>query len=265
MLTPPYLNYSILHIYNVDKKDIKIDDPDLIGIWEEEDTLLIFFHKRKDKLIADLNLNLHFYTELPYSDWESGKFIKSFKVGKYSIVPVWEMGNFKDHLENTIFIDPSVVFGSGFHPTTRMILDGFDSLSDKNIIKSCIDLGCGSGILGIFAGKKGVKNITSIDNNNLSTIVARKNFQINSINASIIHSDIFNCLPYKSNVVFANLYSNLLLNLFEREEFWMSDYYFLSGFIEKMEHSITSKINSNFKISERRESERWVSILLSKK
>ena len=43
MLKHPYKKYNLLHIYNVDKQNIIIDDPDLIGVWEEEDTLLVFF------------------------------------------------------------------------------------------------------------------------------------------------------------------------------------------------------------------------------
>ncbi len=261
MLKPPYRKYNLLHIYNVKKKDIIIDDPDLIGVWEEEDTLLLFFHKNKDFLIKKHNFHIYFQTCIPYNDWESGKFIKSFKIGDYDILPVWECDN-SSYGEKKIIIDPSVVFGSGFHPTTRMILESFDKLSDEITIDSCIDLGCGSGILGIFAGKKGVKNICAIDNNNLSYEVSVKNFSLNKINGEIFKGDIFEYLPYNYDIVFANLYYHLLFELFEKKDFWNSEYYFLSGFIDKMEEEIISKLKKHVKILERRENNNWVMLLV---
>jgi ribosomal protein L11 methyltransferase len=202
-------------------------------VWEEEDTLLLFFHKNKDSLIKRLDFKLHFYTCIHYKDWESGKFIKPFKIGNFYIIPVWEKDNFKN--KKHILIDPSVVFGTGFHPTTRMILETFDTLSESRFINSTIDLGCGSGILGIFAGKKGAKDIVAIDNNNLSFKVSKKNFFLNNINAKVCYDDIFSYLPYNYDAVFANLYYHLLFDLFKEKEFWQSKYYFLSGFIKTME------------------------------
>ncbi len=263
MLKPPYTKYNFLHIYNIDREDIIFDDPDLIGVWEEEDTLLLFFHKNKDFLIKKHNFKLHFYTAIPYHDWESGKFIKPFKIGNIFIIPVWERENFEN--ENKIIIDPSVVFGTGFHPTTRMILESFNNLSKKNKIDSVIDLGCGSGILGIFAGKKGVKNIVAIDNNNLSFEVTRKNFSLNNVPAKIFHNDIFNFLPYNYDVVFANLYYHLLFDLFKNKGFWQSRYYFLSGFVKTMEKEIYNKLNRDIRILDRKEKDNWVMLLIENK
>ena len=61
MLRYPYTNYNKLHIYNIKKKtNLQIDDPDLIGIWHEQDTILIFFIKRKMILLQKIILNLFF-------------------------------------------------------------------------------------------------------------------------------------------------------------------------------------------------------------
>ena len=44
MLKPPYTRYDQLYVYNFDKIDIgRIDDPDLIGTWIEDDTAILFF------------------------------------------------------------------------------------------------------------------------------------------------------------------------------------------------------------------------------
>ncbi len=261
MLKNQYKYYDYLHIYNIDKCPININDSDLIGIWEEEDTLLIFFHKNKDQLIKEKNFKLHFYSKIKYSDWESGKFITPFKIGEFHIVPVW----YDSHNYNSkIVIDPSVVFGTGFHPTTRMILESFHRLISNEKLNSSIDLGCGTGILSIFAYKTGIKNITAIDNNNLSFEVAVKNRELNNVKMDIFKGDIFDFLPYRKDVVFANLYYHLLHDLFESRGFWESKYYFLSGFIETMEDEIITRIKGRAEIIERKVSENWVMLLLKR-
>ena len=61
---------------------------------------------------------------------------------------------------SVIRINPGMAFGTGLHPTTQMCLQLISSvpLSNKNVI----DLGCGSGILGIACAKKGAKSVTMI-------------------------------------------------------------------------------------------------------
>jgi ribosomal protein L11 methyltransferase len=262
MLKSPYKKYDFLHIYNVEKCNVNICDNDLIGVWEEEDTLLIFFHKNKDDLIREKNLKLFFYTKIHYNEWESGKFIGKFKIGDFHIVPVWEDNEFS---ENKIIIDPSVVFGTGFHPTTRMILESFYTLTETERTDSCIDLGCGSGILSVFAAKRGVNKVVAADNNNLSFEVACKNKVLNNVCIEIYKKDIFEFLPYSYNVVFANLYYHLLHKLFEADGFWNAEYYFLSGFIENMEEEIKNRVRDKADIIERKTRDNWVMLLLKRR
>ncbi len=48
MLRPPCSRYDRLHVYS------PLDDPDLIGIWIEDDTAVLFFHQPKEALVRDL-------------------------------------------------------------------------------------------------------------------------------------------------------------------------------------------------------------------
>ncbi len=264
MLKYPYKFYDDLYIYNVAKKNIKINDEDLIGVWEEEDTLLLFFHKNKDELIENCNFKLFFSTKIKYNEWESGKFIKPFRIGEYYVEPVWEASKNSAN-DNRIVIDPSVVFGSGFHPTTRMIMEAFDELTVKEKFTSCIDLGCGTGILGILASKKGINKVFAVDNNNLSYEVALKNRKLNNVFIDVAKGDIFDFLPYNYDIVFANLYYHLLHDLFANRGFWQAEYYFISGFIEKMEREIIEKIQGRAEIVERKSNDGWVMLMLRRK
>ena len=55
MLHPPYNEYSRLYVYHLDLKAIpEVIDPDLIGIWVEDDMAVLFFHKPKEGLVADI-------------------------------------------------------------------------------------------------------------------------------------------------------------------------------------------------------------------
>lgn len=91
----------------------------------------------------------------------------------FVIAPDWI-----DVPENTqalsiIRINPGLAFGTGSHPTTQMCLRTISSLQLSN--KSVIDLGCGSGILGIACIKMGAQNITFVDNDFVALGVTREN------------------------------------------------------------------------------------------
>jgi len=266
LLRPPYKFYKDLHIYSIDTSNLKLNDPDLIGIWKDEDTSLIFFHKEKKSLIESLskkyNFKILYYTKIPYFEWESGKYIKEFSIGDISIKPIWEYNKNSE----SIYIDPSVAFGSGFHPTTRMIMESFyDNFNVNRDICSAIDLGCGTGILSIFASKLGVKNIVAVDNNELAVEVTKKNLKLNKImNVKVYLDDIFNHLPYNFEVIFGNLYYNLFEKLFTLEDFWKGKYYFLSGFIKEMEEKLMRLIPENVNLIEKREKDSWVMLFLKR-
>lgn len=60
-----------------------------------------------------------------------------------------------------LIINPKMSFGTGHHPTTHMMMEFVleETLSDKTVL----DMGCGTGVLGILASKKGAQAIHAID------------------------------------------------------------------------------------------------------
>ena len=266
MLKPPYRRYSLLHIYNVDSSEIEIEDEDLIGIWKDENSALIFFHKNKNELFERLKqkgINVLFYNTIPYEQWESGKYIKPFKIGEFLIKPEWEKSSEDDQLK-TIYIDPSVAFGSGFHPTTKMILECFYNIAKIENFEIGADYGCGTGILSLFAAKLGVKKIFAIDNNNLAFEVSLKNVKLNNLEKKItvINDNVFNHLNLSVDFIFANLYYHLLEDLFKIKEFWSARYYFISGFIKDMENRILKALPDFTEVVVKKENENWLMFLV---
>ena len=154
------------------------------------------------------------------SDWENNwkAFFKPFSVDRILIAPTWEeipedltsvtpvdeietfvhsagrektavsqeaASKKEDGLEKTaapdliIRIDPGMAFGTGTHETTRLCLRALQKYGRPK--EDVLDLGCGSGILGIAAMKLGAKRIVSVDIDEQAVQVAEENFEINGI------------------------------------------------------------------------------------
>lgn len=242
MLRPPHKKYEHLFVYHLDMPTVPhVSDPDLIGTWIEDGTAILFFHTEKEQLIqnicTDTGSKVIYQADLSYEDWEAGQKIEPFSVGALSIAPIW------DNSSADILLDPSVVFGSGFHPSTRLCLEALlKYLNTPEIqINSALDLGCGTGLLAITAAKQGVGQITAVDHNPMACEVARQNVLRNDVQDSItVHqADLRSGIPdTKVDLVIANLYRELLEELLMKPSFWQASYYILAGFIPGMEQNL---------------------------
>ncbi len=268
MLKPPYTRYDQLHVYNFDRTDLgEITDPDLIGTWIEDDTAILFFHKEKQGLIdaicARTQAKILYQANLNYQDWEAGLDITTFTVPPLTVAPLWEAAQLPDDGTISIRLDPSVIFGSGFHPTTRLCLQVITDLlsSHPQEIQSMVDLGTGTGLLSLGAAKLGVQDVRAYDNNPFACAVASKNRVLNDCQEQIRiqEADLRGALPDTGvDLVVANLYKGLLLNFFENPDFWKAKYYIISGFIPSMEEELLAALPMHqLKLLERRKSETW--------
>jgi ribosomal protein L11 methyltransferase len=150
---------------------------------------------------------------MDYKDWEMGREVVPFTIGPLTVAPVWN----EDHAD--IRIDPSVVFGNGFHPSTRLCLETLVNYSsDLESGFSGLDLGCGTGLLSIGAALLGASSFVAIDNNSLACEVTRQNTVYNNVQKTIEvrQLDLRNGLPdTEVDIVLANLHHSLLIDLFE--------------------------------------------------
>jgi len=241
MLRPPYRRYERLYVYHIGLSEPpEIMDRDFIGAWQEGETIVLFFHRPKDELIGALcaahGCDLVYQADVDYSDWEAGVEISAFAAGGLRFAPVWEEG------EADIRLDPSVVFGSGFHPTTRMCLDALGTLAAEAPVESMLDLGCGTGVLSIAAAAKGARRVVAVDYNGLAREVAAANAARNGFSALVDcrRQDLLAASPDTAgfDLVAANLHHELLLELFRRPSFWRAGRYILSGFFSSREEAL---------------------------
>lgn len=271
MLRPPYGHYDRLYTYHLDVPDLPVvGDPDLIGAWIEDDTTILFFHRPKERLVADLcgrtGARLIYQADLAYEDWEAGGAISPFTIDGLTVAPLWHTG------PADILLDPSVIFGSGFHPSTRLCLEALLKYTacPEISIKSAMDLGCGTGLLAIAAAKRGIARITAIDNNPLACEVATANAVRNAVQppVTVRHQDLRRHHPATAGIdlVMANLYKGLMLELWADESFWQADLYILAGFISSMEEELLTALPAHLlQILERRRLDRWCLWVLRRK
>lgn len=118
--------------------------------------------------------------------------------------------NKNDNIKHDIVINPKMAFGTGHHETTGLMIKYIleQELHNKNIL----DMGCGTGILGILCSKRGAGSITGIDIEEWAYSNAFENCKTNSVNnMTVIHGDAGKIEKKSFDIILANINRNILL------------------------------------------------------
>ena len=130
--------------------------------------------------------------------------IQPIEAGKFYIFPSWYEP--KEELIN-IKIDPALAFGSGHHATTFSCLEAISSYVDAGM--SVIDVGCGSGILGLACKKLGA-NVELCDTDPLSVESCKENFALNEEAYDKLWEGSIDKAEGTYDVVIANIIADVL-------------------------------------------------------
>lgn len=144
--------------------------------------------------------------EIDAADYENEwkKYYNPIKTKNITIVPTWiEYNPGKD--EKIMRLDPGMAFGTGSHATTRMCLE-LMSVDGKDVI----DVGCGSGILGIAAKICGAKSVYMCDIDAQAVEFATKNAELNNVVATIEKADLLEG-EQQADFIFANITADILM------------------------------------------------------
>ena len=261
MLRAPHTRYNRIYTYHVDTTGFPaISDPDLIGVWVEDDKTVFIFHAPKDALVQELcrqhNGRLFYQADLDYTDWEMGRDVIPFSIGPLTVAPIW------DPSDADIRIDPSVVFGNGFHPSTRLCLESLVDYHTKLPLGfTVLDLGCGTGLLSIGAARLGASTVLAVDHNPLACEVAKQNVLYNRVNRNVFvqQLDLREDFPFAGvDLIMANLHIELLAGLFANPSFWQAGLYIISGFMPDSEEELLAALPySPPPFLERRALDKW--------
>ncbi|MGV8946629.1 MAG: 50S ribosomal protein L11 methyltransferase [Lutibacter sp.] len=115
------------------------------------------------------------------------------------------------NLKYDIVIEPKMSFGTGHHETTHMMIQ---HLLDLDVAgKKVLDMGCGTGILAIFAEMKGANPIDAIDIDNWCYQNSLENIERNNCkNITVFEGDASLLKNKKYEVIIANINRNILVN-----------------------------------------------------
>lgn len=135
--------------------------------------------------------------------------------------------------EYEIVIEPNMAFGTGNHETTSLMMEHLLEINLEG--QTLLDMGCGTGILGIFASMLGAESITAIDIDNWAFEATVENSRINKVNNLEAHIGDVQLLGDKTfDIILANIQKNVILHDIEKYVSGLNDegILILSGFYQ---------------------------------
>ena len=156
-------------------------------------------------------------------DWINNwkQYFHQFYVDDILIIPSWEDVKPEDSGKMIIHIDPGTAFGTGMHETTQLCIRQIRKFVTEQT--QILDVGCGSGILGMLALKFGAKHSVGTDLDPCAIDAARENMEVNGISESQYEVMIGNLINdrkiqdkvgyEKYDIVVANILADVLVEL----------------------------------------------------
>ena len=197
-------------------------------------------------------------------DWENNwkAYFKPLPVGeKLLIRPVWE-DEYDADGRIVLDIEPGLAFGNGGHDTTRLCLETLEKHINPDV--ELLDIGCGSGILGIAGLLLGAKSATGVDIDALSVKTAKENGTINGFEEpkfTVFEGNLTDKVTGKYDVVVANIVADIIVMFTENVGKFLKDdgVYITSGIIDTRENDVLAAFEKyGFEVIGRHESCGWI-------
>ncbi len=197
-------------------------------------------------------------------DWENNwkEYFKPMPVGKKLLIrPVWE-DEYNADGRTVLSIEPGLAFGSGGHDTTRLCLETLENHINPDI--ELLDIGCGSGILGIAGLLLGAKSATGVDIDALAVKTAKENGEINGFcepQFTVLEGNLTDKVTGKYDVVVANIVADIIVMFTENVGKFLKEdgIYITSGIIDTREQDVLDAFEKyGFEVVGRHESCGWL-------
>lgn len=206
-----------------------------------------------EKIITPKNWN---------EEWE--RTIQPQTIGKFYVHPTWSafQGDKEDKIE--LMIDPKMAFGTGYHATTRVMLEWLPEVIKEG--DKVLDAGTGTAILAIAALKLGAESAFGFDIDEWSETNAKENILLNKVENLEVRLGSTEVIPdgEKYDVILANINRNTLIELMpELIRFLKKDgHLLLSGLLEEDEQiMIKQPVLQKLSHKETRQHQEWIALL----
>ena len=219
------------------------------------------FVLKSDEFLIEYNQN-----EVEQTNWNA-EWEKNFTpIQVDELVSIRAPFHENPNLKYDIIIEPKMSFGTGHHETTHMMVQHLLQLDLEN--KKTLDMGCGTGILAIFAEMKGAKPIDAIDIDNWCYENSTENVTRNNChNISVYEGESSLLVNKKYDVIIANINRNILLMDMEVYTNCLNEkgVLLLSGFYEEDIPIIDAEVSKyNLKLETFIQRNNWVALKYNK-
>ncbi len=210
-------------------------------------------------------------------DWVNNwkQYFHQFYIDDILVIPSWEDVKAEDSDKLVIHIDPGTAFGTGMHETTQLCIRALRKYVKNGDL--VLDVGCGSGILGMLALKFGAGHSIGTDLDPCALDATHENMEVNGIAKDqyevmigniIDDKDVQDAVGYeKYDIVLANILADVLEPLTPVIVHQMKPgaVYITSGIVEDKETVVTEAVKAaGLEVLEVNHQGEWVSVVARK-
>jgi len=210
-------------------------------------------------------------------DWVNNwkQYFHQFYVDNVLIIPSWEEVKPEDEDKMIIHIDPGTAFGTGMHETTQLCIRQIRKFVTPET--TILDVGCGSGILGMLALKFGAKYSVGTDLDPCAIDATHENMEVNGITKDQYEVMIGNIIDDKEiqdkvgyekyDMVAANILADVLVPLTPVivNQMKKGGIYITSGIIDDKEETVVNAVKqAGLEVLEVTYQGEWVSVTARK-
>lgn len=247
---------------------------------EDKDAVLQRVREELDDLSEFLDIGEAFIEESQTEDvdWVNNwkQYFHQFTIDDVLIIPSWEDVKPEDENKMIIHIDPGTAFGTGMHETTQLCIRQIRKYVTPDT--EILDVGCGSGILGMLALKFGARHSVGTDLDPCAIDATHENMEVNGISRDQYEVMIGNIIDDKEiqdkvgyekyDIVAANILADVLIPLTPviLSHLKSGGIYITSGIIDDKEEAVKGAVEAaGMEILEIGHQGEWVSVTARKK
>ena len=216
-------------------------------------------------------------SETEDKDWINNwkEYFHQFYVDDILIVPSWEEVKEEDRDKMILHIDPGTAFGTGMHETTQLVIRQLKKYVTEDT--ELLDVGTGSGILGIVSLKLGAKHVLGTDLDPCAIPAVAENKEANDIPEEAFDMMIGNIIDDKEvqdkagyekyDIVAANILADVLVPLTPVivNQMKKGGYYITSGILDVKEDVVVQAVkDAGLTVVEVTHQGEWVSVTARK-